>query len=136
MILLDSGVLIANADRDDKYYDSCRQLLATHPGPLLATVPVITETAWMIESRLGPEAEASFLDSFDSGELIRVDLEDADWQRVAELIREYADLSLGTVDASTIAVAERRRLTTIATLNHRDFRVVRPRHVAGFEIVP
>jgi predicted nucleic acid-binding protein len=32
--------------------------------------------------------------------------------------------------------AERLRTTTIATLNHRDFRVVRPRHVGAFTLIP
>jgi hypothetical protein len=27
-------------------------------------------------------------------------------------------------------------VTTIATLNHRDFTVVRPRHTAAFELIP
>jgi uncharacterized protein len=40
------------------------------------------------------------------------------------------------VDASVITIAERLGVTTIATLNHRDFTVVRPRHVDAFELVP
>jgi predicted nucleic acid-binding protein len=39
-------------------------------------------------------------------------------------------------DASIIAIAERLDLTTIATLNHRDFAVVRPAHCDGFELIP
>lgn len=35
---------------------------------------------------------------------------------MAELIRTYADLPLGAVDASVIAVAERLKLTDVATL--------------------
>jgi predicted nucleic acid-binding protein len=55
---------------------------------------------------------------------------------VAELIDIYQDLGLGLVDASVIAVAERLEITQIATLDHRHFRVVRPRHVAAFELLP
>ncbi len=47
-----------------------------------------------------------------------------------------ADLGLGTVDASIIAVAERMDITTIATMNRRDFLVVKPAHTIAFEIVP
>ncbi len=47
-----------------------------------------------------------------------------------------ADLGLGTVDASIIAVAERMNITTIATMNRRDFLVVKPAHTIAFEIVP
>jgi uncharacterized protein len=35
-----------------------------------------------------------------------------------------------------MAVAERLNLTTLATLNHRDFTVVRPRHAAAFTMLP
>jgi uncharacterized protein len=76
------------------------------------------------------------LRSVTSGELRRQDLTDADWERATSLVEAYADLGLGLVDASIVAIAERLGATTIATLNHRDFRVVRPRHVAAFELVP
>ena len=35
-----------------------------------------------------------------------------------------------------ITVAERLRATSIATLNHRDFTVVRPRHADALELLP
>jgi hypothetical protein len=50
---------------------------------------------------------------------------DSDWERIAELMEEYLDLPLGMVDASIIALAERRDLEVIATLDERHFRVVR-----------
>lgn len=43
---------------------------------------------------------------------------------------------LGTVDASVVAVAERLGITTIATLIHRGFAVVRPAHTTAFELLP
>jgi predicted nucleic acid-binding protein len=94
------------------------------------------EASWLIESRLGPAAEAAFLASVVSGELTRVDLADADWQRYVVLIETYVDLGLGLVDASVVAVAERVGITTLATLNRRDFTVVRPRHVEAFDLIP
>lgn len=48
----------------------------------------------------------------------------------------YVDLPLGGTDASLIALAERLQQNTIATLDRRHFSVVRPAHVAGFQIVP
>ena len=59
-----------------------------------------------------------------------------DWQRVAELVEQYADMDLGTVDAVIIAIAERLSVTTLATINPRDFRVVKPAHCGAFELVP
>jgi len=59
-----------------------------------------------------------------------------DWERVAELVDTYADLHLGGVDASLIALAERLDLREIATLDRRHFTVVRPRHIEAFELLP
>jgi len=52
------------------------------------------------------------------------------------LIERYADLGLGLVDASIVAIAELRGITILATLNNRDFRVVRPRHSDAFTLIP
>ena len=59
---------------------------------------------------------------------------DSDWERIAELMERYIDLPLGMVDASVVALAERRALEIIATLDERQFRVVRPRHTQAFTL--
>lgn len=128
MILVDTGVLYGGTDSADALYSVADELAVT--------TPVAVETAWLLEDRIGPGAEADFLASIRRRELTRVDLTDADWERVEDLIRQYEDLGLGTADASIVAVAERLGITTIATFNERDFRVVRPRHVEAFELVP
>ena len=61
---------------------------------------------------------------------------DADWSRIYELMEQYLDLPLGMVDASVIALAERREVDVIATLDQRHFNVVRPRHIEAFRLVP
>ena len=71
-----------------------------------------------------------------SGSLDLQPLERDDLIRMAELIETYADLGLGTVDASVIATAERLGVSKIATLHRRHFTVVRPRNVSAFELVP
>ena len=58
------------------------------------------------------------------------------WRAPAELQNQYADLDLGIVDASVIALAERLAEPKVATLDHRHFGVVRPRHVPAFELRP
>lgn len=53
-----------------------------------------------------------------------------------ELIETDADMGLGLVDASVVAIAEGLRITTVATLNRRDFTVVRPGHGEALELIP
>jgi uncharacterized protein len=55
--------------------------------------------------------------------------------RTADLVDQYADLPLGMVDASVIAIAERLGATGIATLDRRHFTVVR-RRGTGFTLLP
>ncbi len=60
----------------------------------------------------------------------------ADWLRIAELAWTYADLPLGTVDASVLAAAERLDITEVATLDRRHFGVVRARHTDALTMLP
>jgi predicted nucleic acid-binding protein len=59
-----------------------------------------------------------------------------DWLRVGELVWQYRDLPLGTVDASVVATAERLGISTLATLDRRHFGVVKPAHAAAFALAP
>lgn len=90
----------------------------------------------MTETRVGPGAEAAFLLSLASGELQLAELTRPDLSRMAELVERYADLPLGAADASVVALAERLNVHEIATLDHRDFTVVRPRHVEALTLLP
>ena len=135
MLLVDTNVLLAAADTSTAEHQRCAALLDERTD-LAITTPVAAECSWMIESRLGPQAEAAFVTSIATGELAVIELTAADWARCAALIDVYADLRVGLVDASIIAVAERLEVTTIATMNHRDFAVVRPVHCPAFELIP
>lgn len=94
----------------------------------------ITEAAYLISTRLGASAELRFLADLASGDFIVEAPTPADWERIVELVAQYRDMRLGTVDASVVAAAERLGITQIATLDRRHFTVVRPRHVAAFEL--
>lgn len=136
MIVCDTGPLVAVLNATDKDHQRCTDFLETHPGPLLVPTPIVTEVCYMAESRVGPNAEVAFLKSLASGELRLAELTTEDLLRMAELVERYADLPLGAADASVIAVAERMKVEEIATLDHRDFSVVRPLHIPAFRLLP
>jgi hypothetical protein len=135
-VIVDAGPLYAYVDADDKHHAECLELLESHPGPLLVPTLVIAEVVYLLESRLGPEAEIRFLGDLASGNLIAEPVAAADWLRIAELVSVYADLPLGTVDSSVVAAAERLEVSQVATLDRRHFTVVRPAHVEVFELLP
>jgi predicted nucleic acid-binding protein len=136
VLIVDTGPLLATADRADKDHLACRALLEGEPGPLVTTAMVIAEAAYLIDRQLGPIAEAGLYTAITAGQLEVADLTGDDWARIGELVTGYADLRLGGTDASVIAVAERYGATRIATLNHRHFHVVRPRHTPAFTLLP
>jgi uncharacterized protein len=136
VLLADTNIWLAAADRRSDRHGECAAVLREHRGQLAAPVPVIAEASWLILDRLGTAAQAAFLRLITSGQLTPVDLTGEDWQRCAGLAEQYASLRLDLIDASLIAVAERLGLTTLATLNHRDFTVVRPRHTTAFTLLP
>lgn len=97
---------------------------------------VVAEVAYLVEARLGVEAEIRFLGDLAAGNLIVEPVRAADWIRIAELVGRYRDLPLGTVDASVVTLAERLRIDEVATLDRRHFGVVRPSHAPAFRMLP
>lgn len=136
MLIVDTGPLVALGDSDDRHHPACRELLETDTGPLVTTALVIAETGYLLNRKLGAAAEQALLAMILDDSLHVEALTKADWARASGLIGTYDDLNLGVTDATLIALAERLKATTIATLNHRDFRVVRPAHVDALELVP
>ena len=89
-----------------------------------------------VERRRGTRAELAFLADVRAGLFTLLETTSADLDRIAELVTTYADLPLGTVDASVIALTERLGLPSVATLDHRHFTVVKPRHVPALTLLP
>ena len=97
---------------------------------------VVAEVGYLLAREAGARLESLFLRSIAEGDFTSADLTAGDFSRMAELVVTYASLPLGTTDASVIAVAERLKLTEIATLDRRHFTVVRPSHVDALTLVP
>jgi predicted nucleic acid-binding protein len=137
VILVDAGPLIAAFDSSDEWHEECAALLQDLAGPLIVPPTVVAEVCHMVARfRFGADLEAAFLRSMADGNLQPATLEPADYERMAELVEQYADLKLGGSDASVIALAERLNIRTLLTLDRRHFGVVVPRHVPAFELLP
>lgn len=97
---------------------------------------VVTEVTYLVGSRAGARTEALFLEALATGDFTPVDLTAADYARMAGLVEQYGDLPLGATDAAVIALAERLRISEVATLDRRHFTMVRPRHVPALKLLP
>ena len=110
-------------------------MLETHPGPLIVPTLVVTEVVYLLGARLGIDAEVRFLGDLAAGNLITEPVAAPDWMRIAELVVQYRNLPLGTVDASVIAAAERLGVKDVATIDRRYFTVVQSK-MGALNLVP
>lgn len=136
MIVVDSGVLIATADVDDQHHLTCTQLLDQRGDEFVVLAPWSSRSAGCSDATCRPTLKQRFLASIADDELRVEPLEGDDYRRMSELVDTYRNLQLGAVDAAVVAFAERLAVTTVATVDRRDFSVVRPRHVDHFELLP
>lgn len=139
MIVCDTGPLVAAALSNDKDHIACVELFTSlHEAgsELLIPAPVVAEVGYLLAREAGPRVEALFLRSLAAGDFGVIELVAADYSRMADLVITYGDLPLGTTDAAVVAVAERLKVTDVATLDKRHFTVVRPSHADSFTLLP
>jgi uncharacterized protein len=135
-LILDTGPLYAVLDRDDADHGSCRRLIEDSNEPLVVPSPVLVEVDYWIHVRLHPGVLTAFLNDVVDGAYVIEDLRVEDYARVSEVCERYADSDIGFVDAAVLAVVERWNETKLATLDHRHFGMLRPRHVNALELLP
>lgn len=135
-VVADTGVLYALVDASDAWHARVVRWWEQNQEPVLVPVSVLPEVTYLLQTRLGPDAELAFVRSIVDEELQTEALEPDDFERTVAVMEQYADLPLGFVDATVIAVAERVDAREVLTTDRRHFSAVRPRHVRGFRLVP
>lgn len=133
-ILVDTGILYALADADDRWHQPATTWLEDVSELLIVSVTALPEVAYLLHTRLGAAAELAFVQSLAGGELDVEDLRRTDLARSGEVMRRYPEI--GFVDASIVAMAERLKIETIATTDRRHFQRIRPKHTKSFTLVP
>jgi uncharacterized protein len=86
VILVDTNVLYALADRRDKHHARCADWLQRTPDILMVPATVLAETCYLTDRTLGPTIEAAFLDSVGTGPdytFQLVELVDSDLRRMS-----------------------------------------------------
>ncbi|MGW7658467.1 type II toxin-antitoxin system VapC family toxin [Streptomyces asiaticus] len=136
MLIVDTGPIVALLNRNDPDHKSCAELLESHNGELLITPYVLTEACYLLAKYVSPDAEINLIEAVAAEDLIQVPTERADLSRMAELMRQYRGFPLGVADASVIALAERLKAPSVATLDHRHFRAIKPLHVPALTLLP
>jgi predicted nucleic acid-binding protein len=135
-LVLDTGPILALLDAGDEAHERSVAMVEELGEDLVVPTCVLVEVDYWVRKLLAEESWSVFVEDVVSGAYRLEPLTLADLERAAELERDYEDLDLGLVDASVIALCERLGETKVATLDRRDFSVVRPRHCEALTLLP
>lgn len=131
---MDTGFWYASIDKSDRYHQQIARLQILEQ--IIVPVPVITETAYLVNTRSGTEALARFSENLARSNLVFEAPVAEDYIRAAEILRKYDDQNLDFVDVCIVAIAERLRVTKILTIDRRHFSIFKPSHCDSFELLP
>lgn len=110
-------------------------MIASTTETRIIPAPVLVELDYF-SADIHHEAFPTLIDDVRGGVYEIEDPTPEDYDRATQLMRRYADLRVGFVDAAVLAIVERLREPKLATLDHRHFAAMRPRHVKALELLP
>ncbi len=122
LLLVDTGPLVALANRRDKHHAACAERLKRHRGRLLTTWAVLTEFAHLCPSL---EATLPFYRWIERGGLELLPLGRDELVAAIDWIERYADRPMDLADASLVVAALKTGCTTVWTLDRADFETYR-----------
>jgi hypothetical protein len=120
-VLLDTGIVYAYYDRDDRWHARARALVEREQRGLILPAPVIPEVDHLLGHRLGARSRQTFYSGIVEGYFLVADLQRDGYALVAEVTRRFDELELGFVDAAIVALAEALGLRRVATTDRRHF---------------
>ena len=131
-VLLDTGVIVALLDRDERYHDACASALRELAAPLVTCEAVIAESCFLLRSFSG--APDRVLENVERGTFrIPIRLEGSA-HTVRALMRRYASVPMSLADACLVQLADSLDTGRILTLDG-DFNVYRWRRSRRFELL-
>jgi uncharacterized protein len=99
VIIRDTAPLVAAALYRDPDHHRCVELftgLRLVNREMLLPAPIIAEVGYLLAAKAGPRIEAAFPRAVAVGDFVPVELMPTDYDRMADLVEQYADLPLGT----------------------------------------
>jgi predicted nucleic acid-binding protein len=121
LIVIDTGVLVALVDADDRWHEAARTLFDADPDGWVLPWAILPEVDYLLGAHVGRKAQAAFQDDLAAGAFIVEWGRKEDLSRARDLHRKHGRLHLGLVDGVVAAVAERLGARAIATLDFRHF---------------
>jgi predicted nucleic acid-binding protein len=133
--IADTGFVVALANSTDIRHTEVRAVYIQQKQILLPQT-VLVEVAYLLGRDAGIRIAISWLEGLSASRFTLIPLVEQDIVRIAKILKQYEDSRVDFVDASVMAVAERLNITTVLTLDQRDFRMFRPQHCQSFNLLP
>ena len=108
IIIVDTGFLLALANKKDEFHQSAKKLFQNlaDNNQFITTWCVATETCYLLQERVGVDAPKSFINKIATGKLIVFELKPLHCPRIEELMQKYRNLPMDLADASLVILAE------------------------------
>ena len=134
MIIVDTGFWLALANKNDEFHQAAKTLfLSLEDEDFITTWPVVTETCYLLQKRIGVDAPKSFIRKISTGKLMVFDLKPIHCPRIEELMQKYRDLPMDLADASLVILAEELNQGRILSIDYRNFNTYRWKNTEPFE---
>ena len=121
-IAVDTGPLVALFDKDEREHGAAKEFVGRTTARLVTNLAVITEALFLLS--YSSNVQTDFLLWVTAGGLDVDQQTTTDFPRIVEIMKKYADLPTDFADASLVAMCERCRIASVATLD-RHFDVYR-----------
>ena len=120
--IVDTGPLVAIADRRDNHHERCVHWLENYRGELITTWAVLTEFSHLVPSA---DACTRIYHWAKTGDLQILPLGAAELGIASDWMVQYRDLPMDLADASLVVAALKTGITSVWTLDRRDFETYR-----------
>lgn len=117
--------MLAFLDRNDASHELVYTWMSTQEDELVTTPLVAAELDYLIATRGDSDAVRILHEDFDSGAYLVEWWPSAIHETIA-VAKQCESMPLGLTDASLVALAAHVQTTTIATLDERHFRALKP----------
>lgn len=121
MIAVDTGFFLALLDADDRHHLAAKALVDSVQEGWITSWPVVTETVYMLQTRLSVRAAIAFVQEIADGSITVWNMPEEALRTIPALMQRYATLPMDLADASLVLLAGHLGHGRILSTDVRDF---------------
>lgn len=131
---MDTGPIVAMFSELDSHHGICIEELKQLDVPLLTCWPVLTEAAWLL--RTHQDAIRRLLSAFGGKPFEILQLHETDLAGTSAILTKCKNLKIQLADAALLHLANRESISTVFTLDRRDFGTFRLLRGKSLRLIP